>query len=256
MATTNHLVLSGASSNEAVNDVVRSLCTSKVMNGRHRITLPTVTAYGSLVNVSVYHEGGDSFMVSDDGSAYHEITTACANERTFSSVARSHSARYGASFDGCSMIFIRVSGPRLRGAIISMGSLIKEVVDETIEKSFATKVDRARERFVKRVAEAFKDYERIEHAVIPGYSNAKHEVDMLVKLNGDSLAFDYFSAHGSAVNSAYVKLSDIGRLEHGPSPIGVTPNPDQVGPKLTLISSVARIIRADATDETYRLLAA
>lgn len=256
MATTNHLYLNDLSSAEAVNEVVRSLCSSRFLNGRHRITLPTVTAYGSLVNVSVYHEGDDSFMVSDDGSAYHEISTACANDRTFSSVAKAHCLRYGATFDGGTMLFIRVSSSRLRGAIIAMGSLIKEVIDETIEKSFAVKVDGNRERFIRRVATVFKDYERLEHTHVSGYSSASHEIDVLVRLNGDSLAFDYFSAHGSAVNSAYVKLSDIGRLEDGPTPIGVTPNPEKVGPKLTLISSVARIIKADAADETYRLLAA
>ncbi|MDW3119385.1 MAG: hypothetical protein R8G60_17595 [Roseovarius pacificus] len=256
MATKDHIFINNAEPDGSINDVVRTLCSSSFDNGRHRITLPTATAFGSLVNVSVYHEGGETFMVTDDGAAYHEITTAAANERTFSSVAKVHCARYGASFDGCSMIFMRVSGSRLRGALIAMGSLIKEVVDETIEKSFAAKVDHARERFVSHVASAFRDYERKEHAHIPGYSNTDHEIDFLVKLNGKSLAFDYFSGHGAAINSAYVKLSDIGRLEEGPAPIGVTPNPSKLGPKLTLISSVARVIAVDSDDKTYRRLAA
>lgn len=240
----------------SLDDVVRDLCTSHLINGRQVIQMPVVTIYGSLINVSVWSEGGETFLVTDDGMAYHEVSTAAANERTFTSVAKAKCERYGAEFDGCSMLFLRVARDRLKGAIIAMASLTKEVIDETLERSFAVSVDRHTSAFVRRVGEAFKNYTRIEHAKIVGRSTTQHDVDILVELNGNSLAFDYFSKSGNAVNSAYVKLSDISRLDDGPMPIGVTPSLKAIGPKLTLISSVARVVQADATSEDYYKLAA
>lgn len=241
----------------AIDEVVRELCTSETLNGRYLVQMPVVTAFGSMVSVSVWPEGGgDTFLVSDDGLAYHEVTTAACNERIFSGVARARCQRYGADFDGCSMLFIRVEKQRLKGAVIAMASLTREVIDETLEKSFSVKVDLARERFVKRVAEAFPRSKRIEHARVIGHSTTEYEIDVLVSAEQRVLAFDFFSKSGNSVNSAYVALSDIARLEDGPVPVGVTSSLRDVGPKLTLISSVAQVIEADADVDTYTRLAA
>lgn len=241
----------------AVDDLVRDLCSSETLNGRYLLQMPVVTAYGSAVSVSVWPEGGgDTFMVSDDGLAYHEITTAMGSERIFSRVAKSRCERYGAQFDGCSMLFIRVDKERLRGAVITMASLTKEVVDETIEKSFAAKVSFDRERFLRKVSSAFPASTIREHVSIIGQSTTSYEIDALVKTESQTLAFDYFSKGGNSVNSAYATLSDIARLEDGPMPIGVTDSFKAIGSKLALMSSVAKIIEIDADAEEYQHLVA
>jgi hypothetical protein len=240
-----------------IDDLVRDLCSSETLNGRYLVQMPVLTAFGSMVSVSIWPEGGgETFMVTDDGLAYHEITTAVGSERIFSSVAKARCARYGASFDGSSMLFMKVDKQRLKGAVVAMAALIREVIDETLEKSFAAKVDAAHEAFIRRVAEAFPRSKRTEHAHVIGQSTTVYPIDVLVETERKLLAFDYFSKSGNSVNSAYVALSDIARLEEGPVPIGVTPNLRDVGPKLTLISSVAQVIEADAGVETYARLAA
>jgi hypothetical protein len=240
-----------------IDDLMRELCSSETLNGRYLVQMPVLTAVGSMVSVSIWPEGGsETFMVTDNGLAYYEISTAAGSERIFSGVARAKCARYGASFDGCSMLFIKVEKQALKGAVVAMATLIREVVDETLEKSFAVRVDGAHEAFVRRVAEAFPRAKRTEHAHVIGQSTTVYDIDMLVETERKVLAFDYFSKAGTSVNSAYVALSDIARLEEGPVPVGVTPNLRDIGPKLTLISSVAQVIEADAGVETYARLAA
>lgn len=252
-----HPVSIGLGRSPAMDELVRELCTSEMLNSRYLLQMPVVTAFGSAVSVSVWPEGGgETFMVSDDGLAYHEITTAMGSERIFSRVAKAKSDRYGAQFDGCSMLFIRVNRERLKGAVIAMASLTKEVIDETIEKSFAAKVSVDHERFLKKVASAFPGSNIREHASVTGQSTTSYEIDALVETEGQVLAFDYFSKAGNSVNSAYATLSDIARLEDGPKPIGVTNSFKAIGSKLMLISSVAKVIEAEADVKDYQRLAA
>ncbi len=247
----------GLDRSSAVDELVRELCTSETLNGRYLLQMPIATAFGSTISVSIWPEGSEeTFMVSDDGLAYHEVTTAMGSERIFSRVAKAKSDRYGANFNGCSMLFIRVNKQRLKGAVIAMASLTKEVIDETIEKSFAEKASVDHERFLKKIASAFPHSNVYEHASVIGQSTTSYKVDALVETQGRMLAFDYFSKAGSSVNAAYATLSDIARLEDGPKPIGVTNNFREIGSKLILISSVAEIIEANADDQDYYKLAA
>ena len=238
-----------------VEEAVRALCAIDRINGRHVIQMPVSTASGSLISVTVWHDG-DFFMVTDDGMALHEILSAGASERVFSRIASERSRNYGAVFDGGMMLYIRVSKGHLKGAIIAMANLVRGVIDETIEHSFRAAIDRRREQFIKTATEAYQGYNVREHVKMTGFSTATHEFDLLVYRDGRPLVFDYFSKAGNAVNSAYLKLSDMARLENGVKPVGVTPNPDAIGPKLTLITSVADVIRADAEPHVYAQLAA
>lgn len=259
MANSNKLPIgSGPGSHgAALNAVVHELCTMDILNGRYVIQMPVVTAFGSLISVSVWPEGnGDTFLVSDDGLAYHEANVAAASDRTFTSVASNKAKQAGAQFDGCSLLFMRVNKNRLKGSIIAMAELTKQVIDETIEKSFAAKHDQARERFIRTASEAFANYDRTESATVRGYSSAEYEIDLIVHRDQTILAFDYFSKSGNSVNSAYVKLSDLSRLEGPPTTVGVTKSISAIGPKLSLISSVSQIIEADAPPARYLQLAA
>lgn len=97
-------------------------------------------ASGSASTVTVWPEGGgDTFMVSDDGGSLFEVMAGAFSGSIFRRVAKERCERYGAVFDGGSMIYLRVSAGKLRGAIVAMANLMKEVVDETIERSINQK---------------------------------------------------------------------------------------------------------------------
>ncbi len=254
--TTSYLTGTGRGHQDnTVEEAVRSLFSVDHIAGRHIIQMPVSTSSGSLISVTVWHDG-ELFMVTDDGMALHETLSAGANEQAFSRIAAERSRNFGAIFDGGTMLYIRVSKARLKGAIIAMANLVREVIDETIEHSFRGAIDRRRERFIKTATEFYQDFRVREHAKLIGFSTATHEFDLMVERDGCPLVFDYFSKAGNAVNSAYLKLSDMARLENGVKPVGVTPNPDAIGPKLTLITSVADVIHADADRSVYARLAA
>lgn len=254
---TQHSISVGPGRSDVIDSLVLELCSAETLNGRYVVQLPVQTAFGSLVSVSIWPEGGgDTFLVTDDGQAYQEIVNAAASEKIFAHVAAKACTRYGAEFDGYSMLMLRVGKAQLKGAVIAMGSLTKEVIDQTIEKSFAHAVDQAHERFMRRANEAFAQYKRTERARVIGESTAEYQVDLLVETDHGALVFDYFSKSGVSVNAAYVTLSDIARREDAPRPIGVTRRLGDVGPKLALLSSVAEVIEAGANVEAYARLAA
>ena len=241
----------------ALDRAVAEIVSVTDFNGRWRVQMPVHTRYGGGIDVSVWQEGdGTTFMVSDDGVAYGEVLTANASMRTFATVAKRSCDRVGASFDGASMLFIRVGAERLSGAIVAIANLVKEVVDETLEKSFAEKTRAMAEVFHEKVERAFPKASRDYHATVIGQSSTPYTVDALVTVDGRRLAFDLFTKDGNSVNSAFVALSDIARLEDGPRPVGVTSSLKAIGPKLNLINSVATVIEVGASEEAYWQLAA
>lgn len=137
MATPQHVSIEAnrLESDEALNEVVREMCSYDNLNGRYLVQMPVATALGALVSVSVWPEGGgDTYLVSDDGAAYQAVSTACAAEKTFSTVAAARCKKHGASFDGYSLMYIRVPKSHLKGAIIMMSNLTREVIDLTLEQ--------------------------------------------------------------------------------------------------------------------------
>lgn len=240
----------------AVEQAVARLVTCDHLNGRYRVAMPVVMCTGSRVDVSVWPEPDGNFMVSDDGAAYFEVSSSSFSDRTFSNVARAKCDAYGAVFDGGTMLFMRVPADRLRGAIISMAALVKEVVDETIARATKARAETAQEALYDRLDRAF-GAKAVEHnALVIGESTAEYRVDAVAKVDDKVVVFDLFTADPNSVASTFTKLSDLYRREDAPRLVGVTRSPERVGPKLQLITSVADVIRLESATERFRKMAA
>lgn len=240
----------------ALDDAVRSIVTTSLVLGRYRINMPLLMPSGSAATVTVWPEGqGETFMVTDDAASLFEIESGAFSEMIFSRVAKERSPKYGASFDGASMFYLRVSGDRLRGAIIAMANLMKEVVDETILRSINQKAKRIDLELWEKLENAFEGASVERRVHLLGESTAEHEFTALVKTERGSVVFDTFSPQGNSVNSVYVKMSDIGRSEHPPRGIAVTRRTAEIGPKLNLITSVAEVIEIGIEENDLRRLA-
>lgn len=241
---------------QAVAEAVSGLTSFDALNGRYRINLPIIMPSGGLIDVSAYPEPNGSFLVTDDGAAFFEVSGYGVTRRSFFTVAKDRAVRVGATFDGNAFLFVRVRADQLKAAIISIGNLSAEVAAEVVERSVVAKSEHSRDKLFSRIDEAFPG-KSISHDVeIFGASTAPYKFDALVKLNGRSAAFDIFTKDPISIAAAYTKLSDVSRMDENPSLIGVTSDPDSIGPKLTLISSVARVIRIDAPADTLRQAAA
>lgn len=195
-------------------------------------------------------------MVTDDGSAHFEAASGMVSDRIFSSVARAKCAAYGAAFNRHSMLFMRVEPGRLHGAIVAMASLVKEVVDEAFERSLRSKSSIVMETLYERVDMAFPGA-KIEHdAEVFGASTAEYKVDALVRTDAGLLVFDLFTKEPASVSATFMKLSDLSRSDDPPRLVAVTEEPEKIGPKLQLITSVASVIRPSAAVEAYQRAAA
>ncbi|WP_157791974.1 hypothetical protein [Pseudorhodobacter sp. MZDSW-24AT] len=240
----------------ALDEAVGSMVSNTFVQGRFRIEMPVIMASGSASTVTVWPEGsGDTFMVSDEGVSLFEVMTGAFSEPVFRRVARERCEHYGAVFDGSAMIYLRVSGGRLRGAIIAMANLMKEVVDETIARSVEQKTRQIDLQLWEKLEEAFGGARVERKAHLAGESSAVHEFTALVQAGDGLIAFDTFSAQGNSINSVYVKMSDVGRSDIPIMGIAVTRRLSDIGPKLNLVTSVAKVIEVDVKTKTLQELA-
>ncbi len=227
----------------ALDEAVRSMVSSTFVQGRFRVELPVVMASGSAATVTVWPEGtGDTFMVTDDGASLFEVMSGAFSERLFGRVAKERCERYGATFDGGTMLYLRVSSDRLRGAIVAMANLMKEVVDETIHRSINQKARQIDLELWDKLERAFAGCLVEKRAHLSGESTATHEFSAVLTTEKGLVAFDTFSPQGNSINSIYVKMADIGRNEVPPKGIAVTQRMSNIGPKLNLITSVAQVV--------------
>lgn len=253
---TNSISLLGSDIDASVLESVGSLVSVDTLNGRYRVSLPIVMPSGGLVDVSIYREPGSTFMVSDDGTAFFEVAGYGVSKRSFTAVARERADRVGATFDGEALLFIRVGPEQLRAAIISIGNLSAEVASAVVERSVRSNAESARDQLFGRVEDAFRGKPITHDVEIYGASTATYQFDAMVELADHRVAFDLFTKEPVSIAATYTKLSDVSRAEGNPTLVGVTRNPDIVGPKLALISSVAKVIRLDAATETFQRAAA
>jgi hypothetical protein len=239
----------------ALDEAVRSMVSTSFVQGRFRIEMPVVMAGGSASTVTVWPEGnGDTYMVSDDGAVLFEIMSGAFSESIFRRVAYDKCARYGANFDGGSMIYLRVSSGKLRGAIVAMANLMKEVVDETILRSISQNSHRIDEELWDKLDRAFSGL-RVQHKVpLAGESTALHEFSAVVRTEKGVLAFDTFTAQGNSINSIYVKMADVSRSDAPPKTVAITKRLSDIGPKLHLITSVAQVFEISVEPDALQRL--
>jgi hypothetical protein len=239
----------------ALDEAVRSMVSCRVVQGRFRVELPVILASGGAATVAVWPEGGgETFLVSDDGGALFEVMAGAYSETVFRRVAKERCDRYGANFDGGSMLYLRVSEGRLRGAIVAMANLMKEVVDETVLRSIEQTAQPIDLELWDKLDRAFEGFRVERKAHLAGESTAKHEFSAIVQMERSLIAFDTFTRQGNSINSVYVKMSDIARVDTPPKGIAVTTRRSEVGPKLHLITSVAQVIEISIEkDELLKL---
>jgi hypothetical protein len=240
----------------ALDEAVCSMVTYKAVLGRFCVTMPVVLASGSYANVVVWQEGaGDSFMVTDDGAALFEVTAGAFSETSFKKVAAEKCAHHGAVFDGTAMLYIKVSAARLKVAIITMANLVKEVVDETVARSIGAKANEMDHLLWEKLGEAFGGKLVQRRALLIGESNMTHQVTAAVQSEQGLVVFDNFSAQGNSINSVYVKMADLGRIEVPPKRFAVTTNRSELGSKLNLITAVAQVMEISVNSDSFRKMA-
>jgi hypothetical protein len=241
----------------ALDKAMRDMVSGRYIQGRFQVEMPVIMPSGSCATVTVWPEGrGETFMVTDDGAALSEVLFGGFSEHLFGRVARESCSRYGATFDGGAMFYLRISSEHLRGAIIAMANLMKDVVSETLQRSVNQKARQIDFELWDKLERAFHGLKVEKRAVLLGESTARYEFSAVLHTEHGMIAFDTFSSQGNSINSVYVKMADISRMEHPPKGIAVTSRIAALGPKLNLVASVARVVEIDIQPEALKKLAA
>lgn len=235
---------------------VRDLVSCDLLNGRFRIGLPVVSVSGSRMDVSVWPNPDGTFTVTDNAVALGELGGNPIAERIFNSIAAARAASYGIRVHRGAFAIERVSGDHLRGALVAVANLAKEVLDETNDRLVKTKRKALREDLFRRLDQAFPTASIDRDVTVHGSSTAAYDVAAVVKVDGEETIFDVFTRDPISIAAEFTKLSDLFRRDDSPRLVAVTREPEKVGPKLQLIASVAPIISVDVGLDQYRRLAA
>jgi len=240
-----------------LEDAFRDLLSVERRGNKHVVDMPVVTYGGSRVQVCVEMAvDAKHAVVSDDGMAMHQTDAAAIPYAMFARVAREKAMQHGARFDGGSVFFFEVPIDRVRGAIIAMAELIREVVNTACERAAQDRGNTLRDALYSGLEDAF-GASRVAHQYeVVGYSNADYRVDAMVESDSGPVVFDLFSRHPNSIAAIYTKFSDIRQLEAAPRLVAATRDVERVGPKLTLVSSVSRVIAATSPRERLLRLVA
>jgi len=253
----DNAVIQSLSLSDSADRAIASLVSARAVGSRVVITMPVASCTGSLVSVSLSERPSGMFLISDDGCAFREVSDNLYSTKSFAAHAKKAATKYGATFDGYSMLFVEVDAARLKISIIAMATLAKEVIDATVAADSTEKADKQRDQMRERIGVAFKGANVIEDVGVSGYSTQEYQFDYLVEDARGRALFQYFNAKGVSINATFAKFSDVHQREDAPLIAGVTADLDAIGKRLILLRSVAdSLICASAPLTEYDLLAA
>ena len=245
----------GRAGDVAIADAIGDLVRARATPSRTEIALPVLYPNGSHVVVYVYPEG-DAFTVTDEGGAAAEAEMAGVLPATFSMIAKREAERVGAICDSRAFFFLRVSADQLTAAITILADLARACVAAALEKLSERPPTRLEKRLLAHLEHAFGERNVEPRAEVVGASNVAHRFNAMVMHHDHRVVFDMFTDHGNSFNAAVSKFLDISHREDAPGRVAVTQTRAKLGDRLSLISSVAKVIELDAVDDVYRRAAA
>lgn len=205
---------------------------------------------GSHVVVNISQEDG-SFLVSDMGQGHLEADLM-GGSSTFARTAPQIAERAGVGFDRRAFFIIRVDASRLPGAISTVATCSLEAVQITAFKLSDRRHEDAADRLYSRLVNVFSRAHVVRDAEIVGASNTAWHVSNLVRIEGHTAAFEPVTSHPNSVAAAVTKFFDISQLDNAPARVAVVRKKENLGTRLGVLSSAAKVVEEDVPDDTYK----
>ncbi len=178
------------------------------------VIVPTHCLYPSngSVTVSICPAIGGSYIVTDRGGAYDEVSSSGSRLAPFvaARMLKHLVSGYGLAVDGnCLVRADRVKQDELMSSIVLVANASKDAAGELLNR-FRPRLRRNLKAELAKLLELQFPHHVLRNQVVVGASNKAHRFDSAVRLSGDrQLVLDVVSREASSINAALVAHLDI-----------------------------------------------
>ncbi|MFC3208208.1 hypothetical protein ACFOHJ_18450 [Aquamicrobium soli] len=193
-----------------IEEIAKELVITGVDQGEGLIALPQTYPGGASVVVRV-RGSGDEFYVSDQGNGYMEAELL-GGTSVFARLAPQIAQFHGVDYDGSCFFTTRVTREWLANAVLFIGSASRKTVEQTAQKLGQERDHDLTEVFRSTVREFFGVQAHFDYEM-RGRSLKRWRFDAAIMRQGVPRLIELVSPSHVSINSAFVKFTDIARLE-------------------------------------------
>lgn len=243
-----------ASMQSLVDEVAKELVITGVDHGEGLIALPQTYPGGASVVVRV--RGHDNeFFVSDQGNGYMEAELL-GGATVFARLAPQIAQFHGVEYDGSCFFTTRVTREWLANAVLFVGSASRKTVEQTAQKLGEERDHDLTEVFRATVREFFGAQARFDYEM-RGHSLKNWRFDAAIIRGGSPSLIELVSPSHVSINSAFVKFTDIARLDSPVHRTVMLTNPDRTNQadKVLLGEAADVVVPFERTREAFAFAA-
>jgi len=193
-----------------VDEVAKELVITGIDQGEGLVALPQTYPGGASVVVRVRGHN-DEFYVSDQGNGYMEAEHL-GGTTVFARLAPQIAQFHGVDYDGSCFFTTRVTREWLANAILFVGSASRKTVEQTAQKLGEEREHDLTEVFRSTVREFFGVQAHFDYEM-RGRSLKKWRFDAAIVRDKTPRLIELVSPSHVSINSAFVKFTDIARLD-------------------------------------------
>lgn len=239
---------------ESIKGVISGLITTEALGDEHIIRLPIIMPSGSNATVRVIENGG-RYFVGDLGLAYLQAESMGYKSsfwRTADALTKQLELERNKTEIG-----VTVSTEDLYTAVCEVALTSWRVADTVASKAEEAALAEIEDTVAERLLKLFgKDSVRLGEEIV-GSSHSEWEFTAVVHQSHNVVtAFQAVGPHAQSVYKASASFHDVALLDDAPKLVAVTRDREELGNRLGLLSQVANVIEENASDKTYRKVAA
>lgn len=193
-----------------IDEIAKELVITGVDQGEGLIALPQTYPGGASVVVRVRGHD-DEFYISDQGNGYMEAEHL-GGTSVFARIAPQIAQFHGVDYDGSCFFTTRVTREWLANAVLFVGSASRKTVEQTAQKIGQERDHDLADVFRSTLREFFGTQAHFDYEM-RGRSLKKWRFDAALVRDGAPRLIELVSPSHVSINSAFVKFTDIARLD-------------------------------------------
>lgn len=233
----------------AVDEAVRDLVCVRNWGSSSYVSLPLFYPSGAPVSVRVTKHSDTKFQIDDGGFAYRELESVGAH-RSFRKAAPKAAETEELQTDRRT-IFVDASVLELGRAICDVGVASWQTVHNVFSR-IAEGGEEIEEYLRDRLTRIFGPAHVEPGEKIVGSSTQEWDVSAILKWDGERTVFQAVIDNPISVYRNSTAFHDLAALPNPPRLVAVVKSREALGPRLSLLSQVGRVIQSDQSDEIYK----
>lgn len=242
-----------AATEKLVNEAISALSMSWTEGVATLVSLPVQYPSGGLVVLEIT-TGRQEVHITDRGMGMWEAEQLCS-DTSFSKFALHEAAVRGISFDGSSVLALKLPTSSLAAGMVAVANASASAAAAAIRSDAEKRTAQSTAEVFNRVRLAFPDRKVHKELSLFG-ERVQWQAHNVVNLTDNRiLVFEPLSDRVQSISSKFLMFSDLARREDvGLHAVFTTPEP--LSPKAQMLSEFARVLHVEDAVDEYRLAVA